>query len=60
MTLFPQGSSERVSTKEEGICEVFGEQSCCFGEPEQNIDRRTEGFKRSILPQSRLILEDVR
>jgi hypothetical protein len=58
--VFPQGSSQRVPTKEERIREVFREQSCCFREPEQNIDRRTESFKRPILPQSRLSAENFR
>ena len=33
-----QGSGKRMSTKEKRICEVFGKQSSCSGEPEQNID----------------------
>ena len=52
MIIIFQGSSERVSTKEKRIREVFGKQSSGFGKPEQNIDRGTEGFKRFILPQS--------
>ena len=52
---FNQRSSERMPAKEKRIREMSREQSSRVGEPEQNIDRRTESFKRSILPQSWLI-----
>lgn len=44
-----QGGSQRVSQKEKGVCEVFGEPCGCPGESEQDSYRGTQDVKGPVL-----------
>ncbi len=46
--LFFQGSSPRVSSQEEGVCSLSGEQSLGAREPEPSFDRGTAGTQRTL------------
>ena len=52
-----QGGRSRVSTKEEGVHQVSGEQGRRSGEPKQSSDRRTQVTQRTLHWQTgRLVL----
>lgn len=55
LNLCVQGGSQRVSPKEKGVCEVFGEPRGCAGESEQDSYRGAQDIKGPVLCENWLV-----